>query len=54
GDPGKGKTMLLIGIIREFTAQLDTHFNESHLFYFFCQGTNTRFNTATTVLRGLM
>jgi hypothetical protein len=54
GDPGKGKTMLLIGIIRELTAQLDTHFDEPHLSYFFCQGTDARLNTATAVLRGLM
>lgn len=37
GDPGKGKTMLLIGIIRELTTQQDTHFNKAHLSYFFCQ-----------------
>lgn len=54
GDPGKGKTMLLIGIIRELTAQLDTHFDEPHLSYYFCQGTDASLNTATAVLRGLM
>ena len=54
GDPGKGKTMLLIGIIRELTTQLETHFDKPHLSYFFCQGTDARFNTATAVLRGLI
>ena len=54
GDAGKGKTMLLIGIIRELTTQLDTHFDKSHLSYFFCQGTDARLNTATSILRGLI
>ena len=49
GDPGKGKTMLLIGVIREFTAQLETHFDKPHLSYFFCQGTDDRLNTATAI-----
>ncbi|KAK3940931.1 hypothetical protein QBC46DRAFT_287372 [Diplogelasinospora grovesii] len=54
GDPGKGKTMLLIGVIRELTVQLETHFDNSHLSYFFCQGTNDKLNTATAILRGLI
>ncbi|PHH51952.1 Vegetative incompatibility protein HET-E-1 [Ceratocystis fimbriata CBS 114723] len=50
GDPGKGKTMLLCGIIDEL--QLDTSLSLS---YFFCQATGgERFNTATSVLRGLI
>jgi hypothetical protein len=51
GDPGKGKTMLLCGIINELgksTAQ--THL----LSYFFCQATDSRINNATAVLRGLL
>ncbi|KXX81069.1 Vegetative incompatibility protein HET-E-1 [Madurella mycetomatis] len=36
GDAGKGKTMLLCGIINE----LESTANDSKLFYFFCQGTN--------------
>ena len=36
GDAGKGKTMLLIGIVDELTAQLETHFDKTHLSYFFC------------------
>ncbi|KAL9099696.1 MAG: hypothetical protein Q9163_004840 [Psora crenata] len=54
GNPGKGKTMLLIGIVGELTAQLETHFDNAHLSYFFCKGTDDRLNTATAVLRGLI
>jgi hypothetical protein len=54
GDAGKGKTMLLIGIIQELTGQLETHFDKPHLSYFFCQGTDANLNTATAVLRGLI
>jgi WD40 repeat protein len=51
GDPGKGKTMLLIGIIREFQKSSQSSYLLS---YFFCQGTDSRLNNATAVLRGLM
>ncbi|KAL2884650.1 Vegetative incompatibility protein HET-E-1 [Ceratocystis lukuohia] len=49
GDPGKGKTMLLCGIIDELERT-----NPTSLSYFFCQATNHRVNTATSVLRGLI
>ena len=51
GDPGKGKTMLLCGIINELgkpKAETDL------LSYFFCQTTDSRINNATAVLRGLI
>ncbi|KAF1959925.1 HET-R [Byssothecium circinans] len=52
GDPGKGKTMLLCGIINELskstTAKTSLHS------YFFCQATDSRINSATAVLRGLL
>ncbi|KAJ5728976.1 Pfs NACHT and Ankyrin domain protein [Penicillium malachiteum] len=54
GDAGKGKTMLLIGVVNELTAHLQRHFDEYCLSYFFCRGTENRLNTATAVLRGLM
>lgn len=54
GDAGTGKTMLLIGIVNELTAQLESHFDTSHLSYFFCQGTVNKLNTATAILRGLI
>ncbi|OCK89247.1 HET-domain-containing protein [Cenococcum geophilum 1.58] len=51
GDPGKGKTMLLCGIINELKkSTAKTHL----LSYFFCQATDSRINTATAVLRGLL
>ncbi|PHH49545.1 putative WD repeat-containing protein alr3466 [Ceratocystis fimbriata CBS 114723] len=50
GDPGKGKTMLLCGIIDEL--QSDTSVSLS---YFFCQAASgNRLNTAVSVLRGLI
>ncbi|KAN0075121.1 hypothetical protein V8E54_007732 [Elaphomyces granulatus] len=52
GDAGKGKTMLLIGIIRELSRQLES--NSPHLSYFFIQGTDSKSNTATAVLRCLI
>lgn len=51
GDPGKGKTMLLCGIIDE----LPNLTPKPTLFsYFFCQATDSRINSATAVLRGLL
>lgn len=69
GDAGKGKTMLLIGLIDEFSRQNDgperrkTSFElfrsisstgGKTLSYFFCQSTDSRLNHATAVLRGLI
>ncbi|KAF2721604.1 WD40 repeat-like protein [Polychaeton citri CBS 116435] len=51
GDPGKGKTMLLCGIIDELEK---TMLQLSSLSYFFCQATDARINNATAVLRGLL
>ena len=51
GDPGKGKTILLCGIINELKnlkAKTDL------LSYFFCQTTDARINNAIAVLRGLI
>ncbi|KAI9783687.1 MAG: hypothetical protein M1839_003535 [Geoglossum umbratile] len=50
-DPGKGKTMLLCGIIDELSkSTTDTGL----LSFFFCQATDTRINNAIAVLRGLI
>lgn len=60
GDPGKGKTMLLCGIIDELmpttklAKPIDPTTNTILLSYFFCQGTDARINNATAVLRGLI
>ncbi|OAG12146.1 HET-domain-containing protein [Paraphaeosphaeria sporulosa] len=50
GDPGKGKTMLLCGIINELH-KAPNHVTVSH---FFCQATDSRINSATAALRGLL
>jgi nucleoside phosphorylase len=50
GDPGKGKTMLLCGIINELKSTYDS----SLLSFFFCQATDASINNATAVLRGLI
>lgn len=53
GGAGKGKTMLLIGIIDE----LEKSTSRSHSTFpsfFFCQSTNNELNNATAVLRGLI
>jgi hypothetical protein len=49
GDPSKGKTMLLCGAIEELGKS-----SSANLSFFFCQGTNSSLNNATTVLRGLL
>jgi hypothetical protein len=49
GDPGKGKTMLLCGIIEELKKS-----PTDLLSFFFCQSTDSRINSATAVLRGLI
>lgn len=51
GDPGKGKTMLLCGIIRELE---QSTINRGPLSYFLCQGTDSHINSATAVVRGLI
>lgn len=53
GDPGKGKTMLLCGIINHLESTPRTD-NKRMLAYFFCQATDERINTATAVVRGLI
>ncbi|KAK4461139.1 HET-R [Cladorrhinum samala] len=50
GDPGKGKTMLLCGIIDELRMSAPSSF----LSFFFCQATNTDVNNASAALRGLI
>ncbi|KAL7793996.1 hypothetical protein V8C43DRAFT_280834 [Trichoderma afarasin] len=59
GDPGKGKTMLLCAIVDELTpgtklAKPIDKTNNTFLSYFFCQGTDSRINNATAILRGLI
>jgi hypothetical protein len=57
GDVGKGKTMLMIGVINELQQQVVRSEKSSVteiLSYFLCQGTDSRLNTATAILRGMI
>ncbi|KAJ5778418.1 Vegetative incompatibility protein HET-E-1 [Penicillium odoratum] len=56
GDPGKGKTMLLCGIIDELrpTTKLEDSQAKTCLSFFFCQGTDPKLSNACAVLRGLI
>ncbi|KAK4250921.1 NACHT domain-containing protein [Corynascus novoguineensis] len=54
GDPGKGKTMLLCGIINELDRDNSANACRRNVAYFFCQATDSRINNATAVLRGLI
>ena len=56
GDAGKGKTMLMIGIIDELQQVVRSGKSSvtEVLSYFLCQGTDSRLNTATSVLRGMI
>ncbi|KAK4451027.1 hypothetical protein QBC34DRAFT_61486 [Podospora aff. communis PSN243] len=54
GDPGKGKTMLLCGIINELQRAIVVDGNCRNLAYFFFQATDSRINDAIAVLRGLI
>jgi hypothetical protein len=63
GDPGRGKTMLLCGIIDDISEQPvltegstsdATPSDTTIVSYFFCQGTDKRKTKATAVLRGLI
>lgn len=49
GDPGKGKTMLLCGIIDELKKE-----SGHDIYYFLCQATDVRLNNGSAVLRGLL
>ena len=51
GDPGKGKTMLLCGIIDELHRSLP---QTASLAYFFCQAADSRINSTAAVLQGLL
>ncbi|KAM0198449.1 hypothetical protein ACHAPI_003972 [Fusarium lateritium] len=49
GDPGKGKTMLICGIIDELEKSAP-----NGVFYFFCQASDPSLRSANYVLRGLI
>ncbi|KAK4248937.1 hypothetical protein C7999DRAFT_30627 [Corynascus novoguineensis] len=54
GDPGKGKTILLCGIINELERGNTADVCHCNVGYFFCHATDSRINNATAVLRGLI
>ncbi|KAK3292420.1 uncharacterized protein B0H64DRAFT_365317 [Chaetomium fimeti] len=56
GDAGKGKTMLLCGIIDEFEAAIGSGPlpDAGLISYFFCEATDPRLRSSTAVLKGLM
>ncbi|KAF4990552.1 hypothetical protein FDECE_14331 [Fusarium decemcellulare] len=56
GDPGKGKTMSLCGIINEISPEtkLDNQSSDKLLSYFFCEASDSRINTAASVLQGII
>ncbi|KAH7024897.1 beta transducin-like protein HET-E2C*40 [Microdochium trichocladiopsis] len=51
GDPGKGKTMLLCGIIDEIEAKIE---NKQLLAYFYFQATDERIDSAIAAVRSLI
>ena len=54
GDPGKGKTMMMIALISEVSKRLNQRPGTNLLAYFFCQNTSDDLNTTVSVLRGLI
>ncbi|KAH5348537.1 hypothetical protein HBI49_198020 [Parastagonospora nodorum] len=50
GDPGKGKTMLLCGVVNE----LEKTSRGATVSYFFCQAADSRISSVTAVLSGLL
>src|ERR1700761_4969584 len=51
GDPGKGKTMLMIALVRELMESPDS---SRTVVFFFCQNTDPRLSTAASILRGVI
>jgi hypothetical protein len=54
GDPGKGKTMMMIALTSELSNWLSLSLGSDILSFFFCQSTDARLNSAVSVLRGLV
>lgn len=56
GDPGKGKTMLAISLVQEMSYKINSEGSASTtaLAYFFCDNKDSRLNTGTAILRGLI
>lgn len=53
GEPGKGKTMMMMALIAEVSRRIKSNPGSGVLSYFFCQSADSRLNNAVAVLRGL-
>jgi hypothetical protein len=54
GDPGKGKTMMIMALIDEMSRRLQSSPGSGILSYFFCQNTIKELSTAGSIVRGLV
>jgi hypothetical protein len=54
GDPGKGKTMMVIDLISKLPERWNSNQESTLLSYFFCQNTVPELRSAVAVLRGLI
>ena len=54
GDPGKGKTMMMMALISEVSKRLNERPGSNVLAYFFCQNTSHDLDTTVSLLRGLI
>jgi hypothetical protein len=54
GDPGKGKTMIMIALVNELSERVENSQEPYTLSYFFCRSTEPLLRSATYVLRGLI
>ncbi|KFY45191.1 hypothetical protein V494_01091 [Pseudogymnoascus sp. VKM F-4513 (FW-928)] len=53
GDPGKGKTMMMMALIDEISQRLELSQTSGMLSYFFCQSTIKELSNASAIIRGL-
>ena len=53
GDPGKGKTMIMMALIDEISRRLQLSPGSGVLSYFFCQNAIQELNNAVSIIRGL-
>jgi hypothetical protein len=54
GDPGKGKTMMMIALIEEISDRLRKTPGHGIMSYFFCQNTIQELSNAVAIIRGLI
>ena len=54
GDPGKGKTMIIMALIDEMSRRLELSPGSGILSYFFCQNTVKELSSAGSIVRGLV